>query len=640
MSLFNQWLSHAQERWANYTTEEVSTMKLPSAIVRTACIKGNFSLSKAVGLIIACASSSAIAQGLPPVQFPAENQFSVEKNILGKVLFWDEQLSSDNTMSCGTCHINSENGADPRIGVNPGFDLTFGTADDIIGSPGVSTMDSDDKYLKSVLYDLLPQTTGRLAQPSVMAMFANELFWDGRATSEFVDPETGSVVIVTGGALESQAVGPILSNVEMAHDGRDWNHVISKLNRARPLALASDLTPDMNAIIATEISYPELFELAFGDDQITAARIGMAIATYERTLLPDQTPWDEFVAGNAAALTPQQQAGLTALQGSRCVTCHAGPRFTNNSFRNVGLRPPFEDQGRFEVTGNNGDRGRFKVPSLRNVSLRDRFMHNGQLSTIDDVFDFYARRNGQQSFPQNRDPLLNTPIAFPPNVQNNIENFLINGLTDSRVANEEFPFDRPMLLSEQALDNPQLISSGIAGSGGSTPQMIALSPPNIGNSDFKVGVDNSLGGSQAWLVISQSPPVNGLLSNDEVVGPITLEGVGASEGYGTMHYPIPDIVSLDGQIRYMQWIVSDAQAPGGIAASEVAQLALFCTMHGTCRDNCPADLTNDGDLNFFDVSAFLTAFSSNDSAADFDGNGNFNFFDVSAFLTAFSAGCP
>ncbi|MDF1808222.1 MAG: cytochrome-c peroxidase, partial [Phycisphaerales bacterium] len=303
-------------------------MNLPSAIVRSACIRSKFTRSKIIGLFIACASSSAFAQGLPPVQFPAENQFSVEKSILGKMLFWDEQLSSDNTMSCGTCHINSENGADPRIGVNPGFDLTFGTADDIIGSPGVSTMDSDDKYLKSVLYDLLPQTTGRVAQPSVMAMFANELFWDGRATNEFIDPETGSVVIVAGGALESQAVGPILSNVEMAHDGRDWDHVISKLNRSRPLALASDLTPDMNAMIATEISYPEMFELAFGDDQITAARIGMAIATYERTLLPDQTPWDEFVAGNTAALTPQQQAGLTALQGSRCVTCHTGPRFT------------------------------------------------------------------------------------------------------------------------------------------------------------------------------------------------------------------------------------------------------------------------------------------------------------------------
>ena len=55
---------------------------------------------------------------------------------------------------------------------------------------------------------------------------------------------------------------------------------------------------------------------------------------------------------------------------------------------------------------------------------------------------------------------------------------------------------------------------------------------------------------------------------------------------------------------------------------------------------CPADLTGDGTLNFFDISAFLSAFSANDPAADFDGNGTFNFFDISAFLSAFSAGCP
>ena len=615
-------------------------MKTRNAIVRATRGWNHHTPFIYAGFAIAVSCAGVFAQSLPPVPFPPENQFTTEKSALGKILFWDEQLSSDSTMSCGTCHIVSSNGTDPRVGVNPGFDSLFGTADDIIGSPGVSTMDIDDKYLKSVLYGLLPQTTGRLAQPMVMTMFANDLFWDGRATSEFIDPQTGDVVIVSGGALESQAVGPIVSNVEMAHEGRDWDHVTNKLAQARPLALASNLTPDLESIIQTEISYPELFALAFGDDEITAARIGMAIATYERTLVPDQTPFDLQQAGVPNAMTPQQVAGLNALQNSRCVLCHTGAQFTNNAFRNIGLRPIFEDAGRFDVTGNNPDRGRFKVPSLRDVSLRNRFMHNGQLSSLDEVFDFYARRNGQQSFPQNRDPLLNTPIAFPPNVQNNIEEFLLNGLTDPRVANEEFPFDRPMLLSEQTLDNPQIISSGIAGTNGAVPQMVALSPPNIGNNDFKVGIDTALGGAQAWLVVSQSPPTNGLLPNDEVVGPITLEGIGAGEGFGTMHYPIPDIVALDGQTWYMQWIVADSQASDGLAASPVAQLALFCSMNGTCRDHCPADITGDGELNFFDVSAFLAAFSSSDPSADFDGNGDFNFFDVSAFLVAFSAGCP
>lgn len=602
-----------------------------------------YRLSSVIGfsLLSGFVGSAAQAQpSLPPVVFPVENQFSVEKSTLGKILFWDEQLSSDNTMSCGTCHIHSGGGADPRLGSNPGLDQLFGTPDDIAGSPGVSMTDGDDEYLKSVLFDLLPQTTGRLAQPAIMTMYANELFWDGRATSQFVDPQTGEILIATGGALESQAVGPILSSVEMAHEDRDWDEVIAKLNSSRPLALASNLPIDMENAIASGESYGDLFSLAFGDDEITAGRIGMAIATYERTLLPDETPFDEFAAGNPGALTPQQNNGLNALITSRCVGCHGGPEFTNNTFRNVGLRPIIEDSGRFEVTNNPADRGRFKVPSLRNVALRDRYMHNGQLSTLDDVFDFYARRNGQVSFPQNRDPLLNAPIAFPPNVQNAVEDFILNGLTDQRVANEQFPFDRPMLLSEQALDNPQLISSGVVGSGGAIPQMVALSPPNIGNSEFKVGLDAGLGGALAWVVVSQSPPTGGLLAQDELLGPITLNGSGAGQGFGTMHYPIDDIVALDGQIRYLQWIVADSQAAGGFSASPVAQLTLFCSMNGICTDHCPADLTGDGDLNFFDVSAFLTAFNSQDLSVDFTGDGQLNFFDVSAFLSAFGDGCP
>ncbi|MGV6815211.1 MAG: cytochrome c peroxidase [Phycisphaerales bacterium] len=616
-------------------------MQKPDAIVRS---QGAYRSIKPLLLLtmagLACVGGPAIAQALPPVPFPPENQFSNEKSTLGKILFWDEQLSSDNTMSCGTCHILSRDGSDPRLGINPGSDNLFGTADDILGSPGVAQMDADDKYQKSDAYGLGSQTTGRLAQPLVMTMYAPDLFWDGRASSQFIDPQTGDIVIATGGGLESQAVGPIVSSVEMSHEGRDWNAVAAKLERSRPLALASNLTPDLQAVIETEVSYPDLFAQAFGDDEITAARIGMAIATYERTLLPDQTPFDEMNAGNPNALTLAQRAGFNALLNSRCVICHAGPQFTNNAFRNVGLRPLTEDEGRFEVTGNNPDRGRFKVPSLRNVGLRDRFMHNGQLSTLEEVFDFYARRNGQVSFPQNRDPLLTTPIAFPPNVQANIIDFLTNGLTDQRVANETFPFDRPALLSEDSLPNPQIISTGIAGSGNLVPQMIAASPPNIGNADFKVGIDNALGGTQAWVVVSNNPPINGLLDEDELLGPITLEGSGAGEGFGTMPYPIDDIVGTDGTIKYMQWIVADASAPNGLSASPAAQLTIFCSMNGTCINHCPADLSSDGQLDFFDVSAFLNAFSSNNPAADFTGDGILNFFDVSAFLAVFSAGCP
>jgi len=596
--------------------------------------------SLSIGFALAFGITSVCAQVLPDVIFPSENPYSEEKRVLGKILFWDEQLSSDNTMSCGTCHISQSGGTDPRIGINPGPDALFGTPDDISGSPGVINMNTADTYEILPPFWLEEQVTGRFAPPSIMAMFADQLFWDGRASGEFVDPQTGVVLISSNAALESQAVGPILSDIEMAHEGRNWQQVIDKLTNARPLALASNLPADLSAVINTSAEYSDLFNQAFGDPAITAGRIGMAIATYERTLVPDQSPFDLVEMGDSGAMTPAQHAGLEAFQGSRCTTCHDSPQFTKNEFHNIGIRPPSEDLGRFEVTGNQDDRGRFKTPTLRNAGLRNQFMHNGAHSTMEDVFDFYAHRNGLDPFPENLDSEIQKPIIFAPADQANIIDFIENGLTDPRVANATFPFDRPTLHSELASDNPAVLPGGVAGSGGIAPGMIAVIPPNIGNADFKVGIENALGGAQAWVAVSSSPPVGGMLPQDELLGPITLSGAGVGGGFGTMHYPIADHAALDGTLRYMQWIVADPAAPGGQSASPAAELAIFCSKNGLCINACAADITGDGLLNFFDVSGFLAAFSSGDLIADFTGDGALNFLDVSAFLSAFGAGCP
>jgi cytochrome c peroxidase len=592
------------------------------------------------GIALSAASACALAQPLPPVPFPTENQFAQDKADLGKILFWDEQLSSDNTMSCGSCHQPAVGGTDARIGINPGFDALFGTNDDVFGSPGVVFQDADDKYVPSPFYDLDVQVTGRQAPPAVMGMYAPETFWDGRATSQFTDPLTGQVLIASGGALESQAVGPPGSGAEMAHQSRDWSQILVKLTGARPLALSTNLPADMAAVIAQGKTYPEMFEEVFGDPELTAGRVAMAIATYERTLLPDQSPYDLFTAGVPGAMTPQQVNGLNAFRASICNACHTGAQFTDNTFRNIGVRPIFEDMGRFNVTNNPGDRGRFKVPSLRNTGLRDRYMHNGEHQTLQQIFDFYAHRNGQIPFPQNLDPFVIAPIVFPPPVQNDMVNFLQNGLTDPRVAAEAFPFDRPTLYAELPTANPGIIGGGTAGSGGFTPDMVADCPPNLGNDGFKVGINNALGGAQAMVALSTSPPVGGLVAQDELLGPITLEGAGNGNGYGTMFWPVPNDTNLDGQTFYMQWLVTDPGASGGISVSPVTLFTTFCSMTGVCVNPCPADMTTDGVLDFFDVAAFLTAFGNSDLSADLNNDGDLDFFDVSAFLNAFAAGCP
>ncbi|MBL4591455.1 MAG: hypothetical protein JKY96_05795 [Phycisphaerales bacterium] len=593
-------------------------------------------------LALGAAGSQSFAQALPPVPFPAENPFTQEKSDLGKILFWDEQLSSDNTMSCGSCHQPTVGGTDERRGTNPGPDGIFLTADDIIGSPGVLFQTANDDYFDSDLFALLPQVTGRQAPPSIMAMYAPELFWDGRAGSTFFDPITGEELVSSGGALENQAVGPPASGAEMAHQDRNWSQIVDKMTGARPLALASNLPADMDAVLALGLTYPELFERAFGDDEVTAGRIGMAIATYERTLLPDQSPFDLFTAGNTNAMTVAQLAGLNSFRVSACNFCHSGSQFTDNFFHNIGVRPIAEDLGRFNVTNNPSDRGRFKTPSLRNTGLRDRYMHNGQQNTLGEVFDFYAHRNGQAPFPQNLSPFFQAPIAFNPATEANIIDFLVNGLTDPRVLTETFPFNRPTLYAELPAPNPIVTGAGTVGSSGFVPNMVAVCPPNLGNDGFKIGLNNALGGATATVALSTSAPIGGIVAQDNVLGPILLEGTGDGVGYGTMLWPISNNPALEGQTFYMQWLISDPNAAGGIARSAIAEFTPFCTMNGQCVNTCPADLAPPVDvLNLQDIFAYLALFNSQDADADLASPfGVFNLQDIFAYLASYNAGCP
>ena len=583
-------------------------------------------------------SSRGLAQQPPPppppfpdVTAPPENPITEQKRILGKILFFDEQLSSDNTVACGTCHRPGFNGTDSRIGRNPHTDGILNTPDDILGSPGIIRSDASNRYFRDSVFGLAPQIGSRAANPNLMAMFATDIFWDGRARTTFIDPETNLVAIASGGALESQAIAPVMNSAEMAHDSRAWSEVTSKLAQATPLILATNLPPDIAAALAFGPSYPDLFTTAFGDATITAQRIAFSIATYERTLTPNQTPWDSFRAGNQNALTQGQIQGLNTFQGSPCAICHAPPLFTNNTFQNIGLRPIAEDNGRQTVTGNFANRGQFKVPTLRNIGLKQTFMHNGQFNNLNQVIGFYA--NGAGQFPDNRSPIL--PVALPPPTIPAVIDFLTNGLRDPRVANQQFPFDHPTLNSELPPNPSIMTGTGVAGSGGIVPTMIATSPPNRGNIDFKIGVNNALGGAAAVLAISSQPPVSGQLLNPVLSDPIALNGTGNGQGYGTWQSPITQ-ANVDSCDLYAQWQVTDPAAPNGVARSPIAHLRMIPYV-------CGGDMNCDGLVNGLDVAAFVQALMDpagyatdhpdcNAAHADMNGDNLINVVDVASFV--------
>lgn len=335
-------------------------------------------------------------------------------------------------------------GSDPRSAmpesIHPGIDGVVGTADDVIGSLGIVHQDATGAFVNDPVFEHRRQVTGRKTPSSISAAFTPLLFWDGRATGSFVDPETGTVVIPAGGALESQSLGPILSTTEMGHDGRTWDEVRTRLQSVTPMALALELTPDIEQALAQFPDYPALFNAAFGTPTINARRIAFAIASYERTLIPNQTPYDQFAAGVPGALTPQQNQGFQVFVGN-CLPCHGGGNFSDNVFHNIGVRPIADDSGRQAITGNPADAGRFRTPTLRNVKLRAPYFHNGGKATLADVIDFY---NQGGEFFVNQDPLIN-PLGLGPQQRNNLRIFLEQALTDTRVEQALPPFDRPTL---------------------------------------------------------------------------------------------------------------------------------------------------------------------------------------------------
>lgn len=535
-------------------------------------------------LLVGAVSGPVAAQGPPPPPppgplqpppVPAGNPLTPEKILLGKALFWDEQLSSTRTVACGTCHIPAAGASDPRtaaspLALHPGADGLFDTPDDVRGSPGVPQSLADGTYVSHADFGILEQATGRRGRPASEAGYAPNLFWDGRAGGALVDPETLQLVLASGAALETQALAPILNSTEMAHGERQWSEVIARLESAAPLALARDLPAELDDGLGGR-SYPELFASAFGAPEISATRIAMAIASYERTLVSNQTPLDSALAGGAP-LTPLEQQGRALFVNRNCAVCHGGALLSNDAFHYTGVRPVAEDLGRFAETGNNVDRGAMRTPTLRNVALRAPYMHNGEIATLAAVVDFYDR-GGDFDAP-NKNPLI-VPLNLTPQEKIALLAFLGRPLNDPRVAAEAAPFDRPQLYTGSGRV-PFVEGTGVVGGGGIEPQVVALEPPFAGSPGCTIGVWAALGGATAVLAIDDSdpgptPPPSAAFAREE----LTLSGAGATGGWGSVSLPIPADPALYGTSWFGRWYVSDPAAVGGFAVSQLLRLTVF-----------------------------------------------------------------
>ncbi len=542
-------------------------------------------------------AQTAIAQGptfFPPVPTPPGNPTTPQKALLGKALFWDEQLSSDRTIACGTCHIFGHGGTDPRStnSTHPGSDGAFGTADDIHGSPGVVRQDALGNQTGDAVFGVRPQSTKRRAPSVINAAYESLLFWDGRATDVFTDPTTSLVSLPYYAALESQIAGPPVSDVEMSHMGRPWSAIATDIAPLEPLALADQLPANLAALVAGQ-TYTQLFDAVFGPGGVTAERIIFAIAAYERTLIADQSPFDLFNAG-LGTLTPQEIAGRSAFITLNCNFCHSDvagftadptPSFSNPSIFQLGLRPSGEDSGRITVTGNAWDDASFKTPGLRNVALRAPYFHNGSAASLTNVMVTYSRGGGN-FLPV--DPsvanLAFTMGALSPTVIPDLVAFM-GSLTDPRVQLGQAPFDRPRLWSESPRV-PSIYGIGTAGTGGAIPEVVGATPSYIGNSKFAVGLDKALPGTLAFFVLDFAPapvPFQALGQNVyigftpamQTFFPGLTQSTNAGSGYTSVRLPIPNDQFLTGLGLYGQWLVFDGNGPSGFASTGAISTTLF-----------------------------------------------------------------
>ena len=201
------------------------------------------------------------------------------------------------------------------------------------------------------------QNGGRNAMTILNAGFATSLFWDGRAAS-----------------LEAQSIGPIQDKLEM--------------NMHLGLAIEK---------IKSIKGYEVLFEAAFENKQVSKENIQKAIATFERTIVSPMSKFDRFVSGKADEFTDQEVEGLHLFRTkARCINCHNTPYFSDNQFHNDGqtlFGTINEDFGKYNVTKNKEDIGKFRTPTLREVARTGPWMHHGHFPFLIDVVQLYNLGN-------------------------------------------------------------------------------------------------------------------------------------------------------------------------------------------------------------------------------------------------------
>jgi cytochrome c peroxidase len=329
----------------------------------------------------------------PIPDLPRDNPLLVERVELGKKLFFDQRVSINDAQSCADCHAPAKAFTDGR--------RTARGAEGDLGE--------------------------RNSMPLFNLAWKKEFFWDGRAKSlreqvlqpiqnpiEMHQSLTNLVVklqattpltpALSPGEREKRSQSPGKADAASGSTGSDSGRTSSGTG-VPPVRTethgrdARATTPVRDNRERDAENYSTLFEKAFGSPEITAEKISLALENYLLTLTSFDSKFDRVLLGEEKFTTEEQRGfELFATEydprrgqfGADCFHCHGGPLFQSQAFANNGSDGAFKDIGREKITGKASDRGKFSVPSLRNVALTAPYMHDGRFPTLESVVEHYS----------------------------------------------------------------------------------------------------------------------------------------------------------------------------------------------------------------------------------------------------------
>lgn len=313
----------------------------------------------------------------PLPDLPEDNSLTEAKVHLGRMLFYDPILSEGEIQACADCHLQ------------------------------LSAFNDDSQFSLGV--DELPGSRNAMSVFN-MAWNTNGFFWDGRAET-----------------LREQSLLPIQDPLEMNETLED---AVAKVS-------ASDF-------------YQDEFMRAYGSAEVSAEKISLLLEQFMLSITSFDSKYDRVQAG-IESYTDSEQRGhdlyfteynpaFPEVSGADCAHCHGGFNFENDRYMNNGLdEAPFSDLGRFLVTGASGDRGKFKVPTLRNIALTAPYMHDGRMETLEEVIDHYD--SGIQISSTLNPALLATTytgLMLTDQDKLDLKNFLLTLTDESLVTNPDY----------------------------------------------------------------------------------------------------------------------------------------------------------------------------------------------------------